>query len=94
MTTEAEIKLIPVHNNVPPRKSPPRLVVPCSEPVVGDDYLFSPGVETPGHRLAGKGFQDGAPGPKQQQLQQQQQQQLVADSPRPPPGCLPCLKPR
>ena len=33
------------------RKSPPRLVVPAT-PVVGDDYLFSPGVETPGHRLA------------------------------------------
>ena len=51
MATEAEIKLIPVDCEM--RKSPPRLVVPAPDPV-GDDYLFSPGVETPGHRLENK----------------------------------------
>ncbi|PNW84122.1 hypothetical protein CHLRE_04g221850v5 [Chlamydomonas reinhardtii] len=62
------------------RKSPPRLVVPAT-PVVGDDYLFSPGVETPGHRLAADKLKS-------------EQETLKSESPRQQPGCLSCLKPR
>lgn len=33
-------------------KSPPRLQIPAqTQPVVDDNYLFSPGVDTPGHKL-------------------------------------------
>eukprot|EP00195_Chlamydomonas_chlamydogama_P008372 CAMPEP_0202905562 /NCGR_PEP_ID=MMETSP1392-20130828/34899_1 /ASSEMBLY_ACC=CAM_ASM_000868 /TAXON_ID=225041 /ORGANISM="Chlamydomonas chlamydogama, Strain SAG 11-48b" /LENGTH=94 /DNA_ID=CAMNT_0049593709 /DNA_START=141 /DNA_END=425 /DNA_ORIENTATION=- len=32
-------------------KSPPPINVPKVEQLVPDDYLFSPGVDTPGHRL-------------------------------------------
>ena len=35
-------------------RSPPPLQLPPDEPLVPDTYLFSPGIETPGHRLEGQ----------------------------------------
>ncbi|KAG2488610.1 hypothetical protein HYH03_012927 [Edaphochlamys debaryana] len=75
-----EVKLM---GDKPKSASPPRLIIPKPEPV-GDDFLFSPGVDTPGHRLQHEKLKEGF-GPSEDQH---------ADSPkRPPVGCLSCLKP-
>ncbi|PNH09954.1 hypothetical protein TSOC_003360 [Tetrabaena socialis] len=67
--------------------SPPRLNIPKQQeqvPGIGDDCLFSPGVDTPGHRISHNPIE----------VLKQQQTNEQDDSPRVSPGCLSCLKPR
>lgn len=69
-------------------KPPPLAVNPPVEVIVDDSFLFSPGVETPGHRLPNEKAKGG------KEIQPRNSHLDHADSPVSKPGCalLPCVK--